>query len=149
MKKCRLRKAPSQGHTGRTAPESTSPASWTAVLSFIACMVWVEVPCEFWGEKIELSWASKLGQDLEKRRGRRECFKQGRNMSKSSKTETARYLRDRAISLASEEGLCCGKRVRKNRVGLLDGTLVTGAEGQATDGCHPRLTRDLFLQVYS
>lgn len=52
-------------------------------------------------------------------------------MLKRSKTgNSCRYPRDRAISLASEEGLCSGNSV-KAQDGLVDGAAETGTGGQA------------------
>lgn len=100
-------------------------------------MVWVEVPHEFPGEKMGTELGLNGWADLVKQKGRKGCSK-GENMLKQSKTgNSCRYLRDRAISLASEEGLCSGNRVRKHRMVWWMGLWRLALEVRLSkDGCH-------------
>lgn len=74
----------------------------------------------------ELNWALMAGQDLEKRKGRKGHSTEGRKRVRKPK---GRNSHSSVRGRASEKGLYSRNRVRKDRMGLLDGTSASGTRG--------------------
>lgn len=146
MKKCRLRKASSQGHAGRTAPASTLHQQ--AELQFYRSQHGMGRSATRVLSRENGNWVGpqRLGRIWRNRRGGGSVLNKGETSPNAQRQEQPQISEGPNRPLRKA---CSVESVRKNRVGLLDRTWVSGTEGRAKDGCHLRLTRHLFLQPYN